>query len=312
MKIARFNDNRLGAVEGDIVFDVTDALSELPIATYPLPRHDPLIGNLALVTDRARKLRPNARHLRLEDVKLLSPVASPSKVIGAPVNYLRHQAEAIADGGVNFDAEVKTISTYGLFLKANSSICGASEGVVIRHEGRRTDHEIELVVVIGKAGRDISYAQALDHVCGYTIGLDMTIRGPEDRSLRKSLDSFSVVGPWLTTKEEIPNPDLLSMQLSVNGNVRQDANTSDLIFDVRRLVEYASSFYELLPGDLIFTGTPEGVAEVNPGDIMKCQIEKLGAMSVPVIAGKQRASEPEMKGSLSPIAFDQSSAGQSI
>lgn len=209
-------------------------------------------------------------------------MANPPKVIAAPVNYLKHQAEANADSGKNFEKDVKTIDHYGLFLKAGTSVVGVGEGVRIDFPDRRTDHEIELVAVIGKGGRNISRERALDHVAGYCLGLDMTIRGPEDRSLRKSLDSFSVLGPWLVTSDEIADPNALDMRLSVNGDVRQAASTSDLIFDVEKLIAYASRHYTLMPGDVIFTGTPEGVGPVVAGDRIDVSIACIGEATIMV------------------------------
>ncbi len=152
---------------------------------------------------------------------------------------------ALADGGLNFDEDVKTIAHYGLFLKSSTSVVGPAAGIHMRFPDRRTDHEIELVVVIGRGGRDIKEQDALSHVAGYAIGLDMTLRGTEDRSLRKSLDGFSVLGPWLTTSDEVPDSNDLNMTLAVNGQVRQKASTRDLIFNVQHLIAYASSFYTL-------------------------------------------------------------------
>jgi 2-keto-4-pentenoate hydratase/2-oxohepta-3-ene-1,7-dioic acid hydratase in catechol pathway len=212
----------------------------------------------------------------------LSPVANPPRIIAAPVNYLLHQVEANADGGVNFATDVKTIKDYGLFLKSSTSIVGSSEGVRIDFPQRRNDHEIELVVVIGREGRHICQGDALEYIAGYAIGLDMTVRGSEDRSLRKSPDTFSVLGPWLTTRDEIPDPNNLRMSLLVNGVLRQQATTRDLIFSVQRLIEFASTFYRLHPGDLIYTGTPEGVGPVIAGDVMTCTIGGLGTMTVAV------------------------------
>ena len=124
-------------------------------------------------------------------------------------------------------------------------------------------------------------------VAGYCIGLDITIRGPEERSLRKSVDSYSVLGPWLVTADEIQNPGELGLSLSVNGEVRQQSNTADLILGIPELVEYASSFYTLHPGDVIFTGTPEGVGPIRPGDRIAASIEGIGTMTVAV-----RAADP--------------------
>jgi 2-keto-4-pentenoate hydratase/2-oxohepta-3-ene-1,7-dioic acid hydratase in catechol pathway len=126
-------------------------------------------------------------------------------------------------------------------------------------------------MVIGKPGSDIPAARALDHVAGYCLGLDITVRGGEDRSFRKSVDSYAVAGPWFVTADQVPEPDALPLTLAVNGEIRQDSNTRMLIYDCRRLIEFASSFYTLYPGDLIYTGTPEGVGPVKAGDIIVCR-----------------------------------------
>ena len=122
------------------------------------------------------------------------------------------------------------------------------------------------------------------HVAGYAIGLDMTLRGKEERSLRKSLDGFTVLGPYFVTADEIPNPGELQMTLMVGNELRQSANTRDLVIDIPGLIEMASSFYTLLPGDIIMTGTPEGVGPVKAGDEMVCTIEQIGEMRVAVRA----------------------------
>ena len=284
-RICRFNENRLGLVEGDLVFDVTAALDVIPVQRWPMQFQDPLIANLIAVTERALSLKPTSASFRATDVKFLSPVAMPPKVIAAPVNYLKHQMEANADGGKNFDKDVKTIEHYGLFLKSNTSIIGTGEDIAIAFPDRRTDHEIELVVVIGTGGKDISRDKALAHVAGYSLGLDITLRGSEDRSLRKSLDGFTVLGPWIVTADEIADPNRLDLELTVNGEPRQDANTADLIFNVERLIEYASSFYALCPGDLIYTGTPEGVGPIVAGDVIAYSIEGIGSATTNVVKG---------------------------
>lgn len=279
-KICRFEGNRLGILDGDQVVDVTPALDVLPAVRWPIPAGDLLIQNLGAVIAASLPLMATGARHAVAAVNFLSPVANSSKVIGAPVNYSKHQDEANADGGKNFDLDVKTIDHYGLFLKANSSLVGTGEMIEIAYPSRRTDHEIELVAVIGKGGRNIARDDALDHVAGYCLGLDMTIRGTEDRSLRKSLDTFSVAGPWLVTSDEIADPNALQMTLTVNGGVRQHANTADMIFDVQKLIEYASQFYTLVPGDMIFTGTPEGVGPVDVGDMLNCTIEGVGSAAV--------------------------------
>ncbi|MFP6748509.1 MAG: fumarylacetoacetate hydrolase family protein, partial [Alphaproteobacteria bacterium] len=154
----------------------------------------------------------------LADVRLLSPIANPSKIIGAPINYQKHIDEADTDKGIVTTRAASHISDWGLFLKANSSLAGAGEGVKLRFLEARNDHEVELAVIIGLKGSEISTASALDHVAGYAIGLDITTRGKELQSFRKSPDSYAVVGPWLVTSEEIPDPHRLDLELKVNGD----------------------------------------------------------------------------------------------
>jgi 2-keto-4-pentenoate hydratase/2-oxohepta-3-ene-1,7-dioic acid hydratase in catechol pathway len=177
-----------------------------------------------------------------------------------------------------------TIHTAGLFLKATSSLAGPGDGVAIQQPERRTDHEVELAFVIGRAARNVSHADALQYVAGYSVGLDISLRGPEERSFRKSVDSYSVLGPWLVTADEIPDPGNLDICIEVNGQLRQQSNTRFMILNVARLVELASSFYTLHPGDIVFTGTPEGVSPIVPGDRIAATIEQIGTMEVSVRA----------------------------
>ena len=156
--------------------------------------------------------------------------------------------------------------------------------MVINHADRRNDHEIELVAVIGKPARNVSVENALDYVAGYCIGLDMTVRGPEERSMRKSIDTYTVLGPWLTTADEIGDPHSLQLVLTVNGQPRQNNNTGNLLIKVRELIAWASTYYTLQPGDVFMTGTPDGVGPVVPGDTIDARIDKLGAISVKVRA----------------------------
>ena len=282
MKLCRFDDDRLGLVEGDAVRDVTAALDGLPRHAYPLPRFDPLIANLAAVRKRVQEIASGAPARPLAKVRLLSPVANPGKIVGAPVNYKKHIEEARADPGIHHQNPIAEIQKIGLFLKATSSLVGPGEGVALRHLERRNDHEVELAVIIGKAGTNIPRARAFEHVAAYCIGLDMTVRGPEERSLRKSVDGFTVLGPWLVTADAIPDPAALELSISVNGEPRQKANTRELILSIPELIEFATSFYTLHPGDVILTGTPEGVGPVRPGDRMVAEIQGIGRMEVAV------------------------------
>jgi 2-keto-4-pentenoate hydratase/2-oxohepta-3-ene-1,7-dioic acid hydratase in catechol pathway len=284
MRICRFDDNRVGVVEGDEIVDVSAVLDRLPPVKWPYPRGDAFIANLADLMPEMEKLAAGGRRHNLADVKLLSPVAQPGKIVAAPVNYKLHLEESRADQGIHFGSHVKTIEECGVFLKATSSMIGPSEAVVSDRTDRRTDHEIELCFVIGKRARHVSEEDALDYVAGFMIGLDMTIRGPEERSYRKSRDTFTVFGPWLVTADEFGDPSAVDFELKIGGQTRQKANTRDLIFDCRKLIAYASEAYTLEPGDVFMTGTPEGVAPVEPGDILNCRIDRIGEMNVAVKA----------------------------
>lgn len=282
MKICRFDTNHLGIVEGRNVYDVSEASHLLVHDTWPQPPGDLMISKLSVLIPEFHRLRKSAAVTSLRRIHLNSPVVSPSKIIGAPVNYLAHQDEVNADPELSSSGDVKNLETYGLFLKSNTPV-GPDDGVHLRFDDRRTDHEVEMAIVIGRECANIDEADALDYVAGYTIGLDMTVRGPEDRSLRKTIDTYSVLGPWLVTANEIENPDNLNISLSVNGNEKQNANTGSMIYSTRKLIAYASTFYTLHPGDVIMSGTPAGVGPVSVGDKLECTIEKIGTMVVPIL-----------------------------
>jgi 2-keto-4-pentenoate hydratase/2-oxohepta-3-ene-1,7-dioic acid hydratase in catechol pathway len=298
MRLCRFGDGRLGVIEGAIVEDstvrdVTPALEVLPSHRYPFPSHDVFIANLDQVVARVRTIAATSPSLPLAGLKLLSPVANPTKIIAAPVNYQKHLDEVKGDAQLhqNTQAHTITIQKAGLFLKANSSLVGPSEGIALRHLDRRNDHEVELALIIGKKANNISKSEALNYVAAYSIALDITIRGTEDRSFRKSPDSYTVLGPWLVTSDEIANPSDLDLSISVNGEVRQNSNTKYMILGPAELIELASSFYTLYPGDIISTGTPEGVSPIVPGDTVVATVQKIGTMEVKVRAADATSSE---------------------
>ena len=282
MKLCRFDDDRLGLVEGDAVLDVSEALAAIPPQKWPYRHGDALIANLPAVLGRAKSLAPRAARRKLGEVRLRAPVANPSKIVNAPINYQKHIDEAKGDQGIAHGREIKTIADWGLFLKAPSSLVGAGEPIRLRFAERRNDHEVELAVVIGREANRVRREDALSYVCGYSIGLDMTLRGPEFPSFRKSIDTYSVLGPWLVTRDEIADPNALDLWLTVNGEPRQRSNTRHTIYNVERLIEYATSFYTLHPGDVIFSGTPEGVGPVKPGDEIRAGIQGVGELSIQV------------------------------
>ncbi len=284
MKFCRYDDNRIGLVRGENVHDVSAIIEELPLVRYPYPRGDALIANLDTLRPKMEKLADAATPVPLSSIKLLSPVANPTKIIGTPANYAAHAAEAQADTTISQGKPSRSIEEQGLFLKANSALVGAGEGVALRFPDRRTDHEAELGVIIGKKVSNISYDDAFSCVAGYAIALDMVVRGPEDRSFRKSVDTYAVLGPWVVTADEIADPEMLSFSLTIDGEVRQKSNTSQMIMDLRRQISWGSQFYTLHPGDIIMSGTCEGVSRVQPGDVMHLEFESIGAMDVAIRA----------------------------
>ncbi|MDP4838964.1 MAG: fumarylacetoacetate hydrolase family protein [Algoriphagus sp.] len=210
--------------------------------------------------------------------RLGAPIARPSKIICIGLNYRKHAEEA---GMPVPEAPI-------LFMKASSSLCGPFDPIYLPKNSTQTDWEVELAVVIGKRAKYVKKENAYDYIAGYCIHNDVSER---DFQLRqggqwtkgKSADHFAPIGPYLVTKEEIPNPDQLSIWLEVNGKLLQNSITSDLIFDIPTLVSYVSNYMTLLPGDVISTGTPAGVGMglpepryLVPGDRVRLGIEGLG------------------------------------
>lgn len=287
MKICRFDEGRLGLVEGSHVVDVTAATRALPPLSWPVPHGDHAIRHLDILRAEIARVKAKGARLPLADVTLLSPVANPSKVLAAPLNYTRHLDESRADAGIHHHTHATEfkgapVDTLGLFLKASTAVAGPGEGIEIAMPERRNDHEVELALVIGREGKRVAETDALALVAGWCIGLDMTVRGPEERSFRKSPDGYAVLGPWLVTVDEIADPGNLALGLDVNGEARQRANTRDLTVGLARLISLASHWYRLYPGDVILTGTPEGVGSVEAGDVIEAWIDGIGRMTVTV------------------------------
>ena len=277
MRLVVFDDSRLGLLRDATVVDVSDLVGAGDTSWPP-------VFLLHAIADFDR-LRPQLldalrtrRGIPFDRVRLRAPAVFPSKVIAAPVNYRLH----IEEMRPLVKGELHAIERYGLFLKAPSSIVGPEAIVELPFPDRRTDHEVELGVVIGRTTRDVSIADAMPHVFGYTGVMDITVRGDEDRSTRKSFDTFTPVGPVLVTADEIPDPHALRLQLWVNGERRQDGNTRDMIWNVPKLLGYASHVMTLHPGDLLSTGTPDGVGPLRPGDRVTMEVEGIGRMSIKV------------------------------
>ncbi|AXJ96360.1 MULTISPECIES: fumarylacetoacetate hydrolase family protein [unclassified Sphingomonas] len=213
----------------------------------------------------------------LASVKLAAPIERPGKIWAIGLNYADHIAES----------KMETPQRQVWFTKAQTSINGPYDPILIARGTATPDYEVELVAVIGRRGKHIPAERAADHVFGYCVGNDVTERmwqhaGPQ-WSLGKSFDTHAPIGPWLTTADAVPDPHALDLRCFVNGELRQQSNTRHLVFDLWQQIEHLSTAMTLEPGDLIFTGTPGGVgAAMDPrrflkaGDVVRCEIDTLG------------------------------------
>jgi 2-keto-4-pentenoate hydratase/2-oxohepta-3-ene-1,7-dioic acid hydratase in catechol pathway len=228
------------------------------------------------------------------DAKLLKPpVENPSKIWAAAGNYKRGTGGLGDARGRGTAAKTSPQELLeNIFLKPPSSIAGPEDNILIPKNADSIFPELELCVVIGRKARNLSKAKAFDAIFGYTIMLDVTARGyglsknlSGTRNVRKGFETFAPIGPWITTKDEIPNPDNLSMKLWINGELKQSAKTDAMINDIATLVSFLSEVTTFYPGDLITTGnpdSPEFQEKLKPGDVLKAEIEGIGAMSLGV------------------------------
>lgn len=207
------------------------------------------------------------------EAELVAPLPRPSKIIAAPLNYHAHAEEM---------GRADRILANGLFLKAPSSIVGPQDEICLPFSDREVHQEAELGVVIGAPTYRIGESEAASAIAGYCCLLDITIRGQEDRSWRKSFRTFTPIGPSIVTSDAIADPNNLGILCRVNGETRQQASTSEMILDVWRLVAFAAWAFPLMPGDIIATGTPPGVTALEPGDKIAVEIEDVGVMEVSV------------------------------
>jgi 2-keto-4-pentenoate hydratase/2-oxohepta-3-ene-1,7-dioic acid hydratase in catechol pathway len=224
----------------------------------------------------------------LAEVKLLPPVLDPQKIICVGLNYGDHAAETGATAG---DEPV-------IFCKFPTTLCAPEAPIELPPESNQVDYEAELVVVIGRKARRVTRDEAWEHIAGYACGHDVSARDWQKRKpgkqwlLGKSFDTFAPLGPWLAMRDEVRDPGNLKIELRLNGQVMQSSSTSQLIFPIDFLVSYLSHVCTLLPGDLIYTGTPSGVGMartppvfLKPGDMTEVTIEGLGTLRNPVVAG---------------------------
>lgn len=218
-----------------------------------------------------------------EKVKYETPLLQPSKILALGRNYRAHAEE----GGLEVPDEPI------IFDKVTTSMVAHEGGIVYPLQVNRLDHEIELAVVIGEEAKNISAADAMDYVAGYTIANDISARDMQEKDVKKSnpwlrsksFDTFSPIGPYLVPKDAIPDAQNLEMELKVNGETRQKSNTSKMVFGIPELISYISEHMTLLPGDIIMTGTPEGISALEIGDVVEATIEGIGTLRNTVAAG---------------------------
>jgi 2-keto-4-pentenoate hydratase/2-oxohepta-3-ene-1,7-dioic acid hydratase in catechol pathway len=263
VRIARFTtgeDPRFGIVTGDLDDDGIPAEDSLITALTG----DPLYVGL----------QPTDEQVRLADARLLSPVLPRSKVVGIGRNYAAHAAEM---GGEVPDEPL-------MFLKPNTSVVGPGDPVFYPRQTENLHFEGELAVVIGRICRDVPKEKYADVVHGYTVGNDVTARDLQKKdgqfTRAKGFDSFCPLGPWIETELDVSD---LRVRTFLNGDLKQDGRTRDLIFDVPTLIAHVSSVMTLLPGDVILTGTPEGVGPMNAGDEVEVSIQGIGNLTNKVV-----------------------------
>lgn len=278
------NGPRAALLQGENYLDLHAADPALPVSLRALLAGGPGALKAAERAAHAGKasLYPAA------STKVLPPIPDPPKIVCLGLNYRDHAAES----GSPIPKEPVLFSKYATALIAHG------DAIVLPPVSQEVDYEAELVIVVGKEGKNLKAERAMEHVAGYTCGHDVSAR---DWQLKKdakqwmagkTFDTFAPIGPVLVTADEVPNPQALRIQLRLNGQTMQDSNTSQMIFPVAEVLAYLSQVFTLQPGDLIFTGTPPGVgfAKKPPlflkaGDVVEVDIEKLGVLRNPVVQG---------------------------
>jgi len=251
VRIARFSQG------GEPRYGIVDGPELVVCVGHPLVNHYETTGE----------------RIPLKEVKLLAPTI-PSKVVCVGLNYGDHAAEM----GMTAPAEPT------IFLKPSSSIVGPGDPIVLPRQSQQVELEVELTVVIGQYTKNVSEADALRHVWGYTIANDVTARdlqATDGQWMRsKGFDSFCPLGPWIETDFD---PDGQQISSRINGETAQDASIDQMLTGVAAIVSYVSQNMSLLPGDVILTGTPSGISKISSGDIVECEVEGIGTLLNPVL-----------------------------
>ncbi len=293
MKICHYNDNQAGVIADDRVANIGDALIKAGLARqgYTMLEIIDALANNPIAMDIAEEASRSGATVALSSVKLLAPITNPGSLWAAAANYYAHRAEMVDRmGGSDREVKNKDDLMAEFFLKPTSSIIGPGDTIILPKISKLVDFECELCAVIGKRARNVTEDQALNYVFGYTICWDISQRDPwgkgmhNTRNIRKGFDTFSALGPWIVTRDEIDEPQNLSIKVLQNGKEAMTAHTSDMICGLREHIRFLTSCLTLRPGELITTGTPAGVSKLKDGDLLKGTIEKIGTMELRVKA----------------------------
>lgn len=292
MKICRYDDGAPGLVDGGSVFPLGEALASAGAARAGATMAE-IIDALAShpaagkALAAARRGKPRA----LSSLALLAPIDNPPAIWAAAMNYRAHQVEMQARVGADDRGRMPPDDLMAeLFLKPASSLIGPGGTVILPKLAKHVDFECELCAVIGKTARKVPAERALDHVFGYTLCWDISIRDPwgkgrnNTRNIRKGFDTFCGLGPWIVTRDEIEEPQNLHIDVEQNGQNVMKAHTADMINGLRDLIRFLSSASTLRPGTLLTTGTPAGVSKLADGDHLKGTITGIGTMELKVAA----------------------------
>jgi len=293
MKLATIQPNDLAIVKNDTLIPISETLERDGTLIKGSTMID-LIGKYdALIKTKLLDLAAKGASIKLDAKMLKAPIAQPPKIWAAAGNYKRGTGgldDARGRGGASKTSPEELLEN--IFLKPSSCIAGPEDNILIPKNADSIFPELELCVVIGKKIRNLSKAQAFDAIFGYTIMLDVTARGyglsknmSGTRSVRKGFDTFAPIGPWITTKDEIADPHNLWMKLWINGELKQSAKTDAMINDIATQISFLSQVTTFYPGDLLTTGnpdSPEFQEKLKAGDVLKAEIEGIGAMSLGV------------------------------
>lgn len=278
MKLLRFDHDgkaHLGVVDGEEIVPLDGLANDYPTMLSMIAGGEPALARVRAVLVTGEHKRP------LATAKLLAPIEPPGKYLGIGMNFAKHAEEAANLG-------VESTKRQFWFNKQTTCLAGPTD-VIDRGVSKQVDYEVELCVVIGAAAKGVSEADAKNHVFGYTVANDVSARDWQFHSptftIGKSFDTHGPIGPWIVTADEVPDPHSLRLRCWVNGELRQDSNTSQLIHNIWQQISYLSTAFTLEPGDLLATGTPEGVgiARTPPvflqaGDVVRCEVETIGSI----------------------------------